>query len=129
MLFSVYLLTCFRISLLAMFALIPNFLISLHQYRPLEIGPLAIITGFVTLLVAPLVAVAISKFDVRIVGALGCLLIALALFGDAHILSVWLRQDFLLLQVVLAIGTPMVLISATCVQLYSGLKRENRPVE
>ena len=127
MLFTAYLLTCYRFSILGMFALIPNFLITAHQYRPLELGTLAVETGVVSLIISPLIAVAISHFDVRIIGAVGFALITFALFGDAHILSVWQRNDFIFLQVILAIGTPTVFIGLTATQLFSGLKPGEMP--
>jgi DHA2 family multidrug resistance protein len=122
-----YLLTVYRVSLLGTIMLIPRFLIGLQAYRPLELTPLALVGGLAAALVAPVMGVALRIFDIRVLAAIGLALTGLAFFGQAHVLSTWLRQDFMVWQVVLAIGHPIAFAPLISVQLFSNLRAGQRP--
>jgi DHA2 family multidrug resistance protein len=122
-----YCLTVYRVSLLATFSLIPSFLIGLQSYRPLEAAPLALESGIAAVLVAPIIAVAVKKYDARLIAAVGLAILSLGLLGQAHLLSTWLRQDFLDWQIIIAAAHPIVFIPLVAIQLYSDQRPGQEP--
>lgn len=117
-----YLLTVYFVSLLGTFSLIPTYLRELQSYRPLEAASLATIGGIAAILVAPLMAVAVRVFDPRLLAAAGFALMSVGFFGEAHVLSTWLWQDFLPWQMIITIGNPIALVPLITLFLFSGSK-------
>jgi DHA2 family multidrug resistance protein len=88
------------------------YLIEIQHYRPQQVMPIALLIAVPQLLLAPLVAFVINRrwLDSRYVLAAGLGLLTVACVGASFITSEWIREDFYLLQVLHAIGQPMVVV-------------------
>jgi DHA2 family multidrug resistance protein len=88
------------------------YLIEIQHYRPQQVMPIALLIAVPQLLLAPLVAFVINRrwLDSRYVLAAGLGLLTVACVGGSFITSEWIREDFYLLQVLHAIGQPMVVV-------------------
>jgi len=88
------------------------YLMEIHHYRPQQVMPIALMIALPQLLLAPLVAFVINRhwLDSRYVLAGGLILLTLACIGASFITGEWIREDFYALQVLHAIGQPMVVV-------------------
>jgi DHA2 family multidrug resistance protein len=88
------------------------YLIEIQHYRPQQVMPIALLIAVPQLLLAPLVAYVINRrwLDSRYVLAAGLGLLTAACVGASFITSEWIREDFYLLQILHAIGQPMVVV-------------------
>jgi DHA2 family multidrug resistance protein len=88
------------------------YLMEIHHYRPQQVMPIALMIALPQLVLAPLVAFVINRhwLDSRYVLAGGLILLTIACIGASFITSDWIREDFYALQVLHAIGQPMVVV-------------------
>ncbi len=88
------LLVLFRVMLLRVTFLIPVFLERLHQYRNAETGWLFMLSVVPFVLALPTIAHFMRYIGVRWILMAGFLMIGICNFHDAHMLSTWIRLDF-----------------------------------
>jgi DHA2 family multidrug resistance protein len=102
----------FRVSLVVTSYLVPQFLVVVQGYRPLEVGELMLWAAIPQFLALPLVWQLIHHFDMRAVMALGFALCAVgaALVFDGTALSA--AEQFRLTLVVFSIGQLLFLVPA-----------------
>lgn len=83
-----------------------------RDFRPLEIGPLALSIAIPQLLAAPAAAALcnIRWLDSRLVMATGLGLLAASCFGGSYLTSDWVRDNFYLLQAMQALGQPLAVL-------------------
>lgn len=88
------------------------YLMEIQHYRPQQVMPIALLIAIPQLLLAPLVAFVINRrwLDSRYVIAIGLFLLTAACIGASFITSEWVREDFYGLQVLHAVGQPMVVV-------------------
>lgn len=102
-------------------ALPANFMQQVGGFRAVQVGPLALTIGLPQLVLAPLVAffLTIRWVDSRWVLACGLGLVGLSCYWGTHITSVWVRDNFYVIQIMQAFGQPMavlpILLGATSV--------------
>jgi DHA2 family multidrug resistance protein len=100
-----------RFVLLGLVQLVPGFLSSVQGYRPLEIGRV-FLPSVVPVIVAGLTtAYLMRRFDGRAVAAAGFGLVGAAAIINAQITSGWAAEDFLISQLLLAIGLPLCFVA------------------
>jgi DHA2 family multidrug resistance protein len=88
------------------------YLVHIHDYRPQQLMPLALMIALPQLLLAPAVAFVINRtwVDSRYVLATGLTLLAMACIGGSYVTADWVRENFYMLQALHAIGQPMVVV-------------------
>ncbi len=115
-----FLMLAFRALLVRIGFILPNFLELLHQYRPPEIGSLFSLSVIPFLIALPLVAYMMNRLRVRTILIIGFTIMALINFHDAHLLSTWIRSDFIATQMIGAIGICMVSMGTICGIVFVG---------
>lgn len=85
----------------------------LSGFRAVQIAPVALIISLSQLVLAPAVAMLLYRawIDARWVMVAGYALLALACFGGSQITPGWMAQQFVPLQVLQAVGQPLVIVS------------------
>lgn len=97
-------LVLFRFLLLSPTLLIPQFLETLHDYRPDQTGPVLGWIAVVELIAAPTAGYLMYRVDSRLLCALGFAIAGLSCFADSQIVPGWTGETFVATQVVTAIG-------------------------
>ena len=95
-------------------ALLPlHFLAEVQGYRPLQSGVVSLIIGLPQLVLGSLVALLLYRpwVDARKVLATGLAILALSCWLGARITSEWMWRQFIVVQVLQAIGQPMAVVS------------------
>lgn len=110
--FGIMTLCLFLFLTMASSAIPSTYLTVVQGYRPLQTMPTALLIALPQLLLAPLVAMLINRnwVDSRYVMACGLLLVGIACIGGMSITSVWIRDDFYLLQLLHTFGQPMIVV-------------------
>lgn len=110
--FGIMTLCLFLFLTMAASAIPAAYLTEVQGYRPLQTMPMALMIALPQLILAPLVAMVINRnwVDSRYVMACGLILVAIACIGGSSITSVWIRDDFYLLQILHTFGQPMVVV-------------------
>ena len=110
--FGILTLCLFLFVTMASSAIPSAYLTVVQGYRPLQTMPTALLIALPQLLLAPLVAMLINRnwVDSRYVMACGLLLVGIACVGGMSITSVWIRDDFYLLQLLHTFGQPMIVV-------------------
>jgi len=116
-----FLMLAFRTMLVRVGFIIPLFLERVHQYRPPETGWLFMLSVVPFLIALPFIAFLMNKIRVRSVMAVGLIILALVNFRDAHALSTWMRNEFVVTQMLGAAGICMVAMASI-----SGIAFEGR---
>jgi MFS transporter, DHA2 family, multidrug resistance protein len=111
----------FRVILLRVGALIPLFLETLHQYRPTEIGHLLSFSLIPFLVALTVIADLLRRVHVRLVLIGAYLILGIVNFYDAHALSTWIGDDFIIQQMIGAVAICMAVIGT-----FSGVVFEGR---
>jgi len=90
-----------------------NYLGAIQSYRPLQAAPIGLIIALPQLVLGSVVALLLYQkwIDARFVLALGLALIALACFSGSQLTSDWNRDQFVVTQILQAIGQPMAVVS------------------
>ncbi|MEG3765804.1 MFS transporter [Alteromonas sp. 14N.309.X.WAT.G.H12] len=105
---------CFLlITFMSATALPMAYLGALQDYRIMQSAQLGLIVGLPQLILGSMVALLLYKkwVDARIVFSIGLLCIAIACFTGAQLNADWHRDQFLLVQILQAIGQPMAVVS------------------
>jgi DHA2 family multidrug resistance protein len=95
-------------------ALLPAvYLGTVQDYRPFQSAPLGLIIALPQLLLGSVVALLLYRkwIDARLVFSMGLVLLALACFCGSQLTSSWNRDQFVLPQVLQALGQPMAVVS------------------
>ncbi|MDT4967218.1 MAG: transporter, family, multidrug resistance protein, partial [Acidobacteriota bacterium] len=95
---------CFRFVLLAIALLLPAVLAVTQNYRPLETGRVLLWLILPLLLSGVMAARLMRRFDNRLVFASGFTVVAIASLINAQLTSAWSGNNFLISQIVIAIG-------------------------
>jgi len=103
---------------------LPQYGMEVRSFRELQIGAILIWATIPVIVLAPLVAWALHYVDARVVAALGFLLVVIGDRFATTITSDWVRDEFLLPQVVAACGYPLVLVCDLLINT-SALKPED----
>ncbi len=98
----------FRVGLLAAAMIIPAFLVTIHNHRPLEVGTALLWVGLPQLLLAPLVLALARQIDERPIMIFGLLLFATGVLMNAGVTSQYQETQFLLSQIVQGMAQPFV---------------------
>jgi len=110
----------FRAVLVRIGFVLPNFLEVVHQYRPPDTGALFSLSVIPFLVALPLVAYMMNRVRVRTILIMGFAILALINFRDAHLLSTWMRFEFIPTQMIGAIGICMVAMGTICGIVFVG---------
>jgi DHA2 family multidrug resistance protein len=97
-------LVLFRFLLLSPTLLVPDFLSSLHGYRPEQTGAVLGWVSVIELIAAPAAGWLLYKVDSRLLCAVGFLLAGVACFQNSQIDPGWTGETFISSQIVFAIG-------------------------
>ncbi len=115
-----FMMLAFRTLLIRIGFLIPLFLETLHQYRTTETGYLFMLSLIPFAIAMPATAWLLNRMHARNVMVIGLVIVALINFRDAHILSTWDRNDFVVTQMVGAIGICMVSMATIAAIVFLG---------
>lgn len=90
-----------------------NYLGAIQDYRPLQIAPIGLLIALPQLALGSVVALFLYQkwVDARHVFALGLALIALACFSGAQLTADWNREQFVITQLLQALGQPMAIVA------------------
>lgn len=110
--FGIITLASFLILGMSGVAIPSAYLAHVHDYRPLQTMPIALMIALPQLLMAPLVATVINRnwVDSRWVIACGLGLMTLACLGGSQLTSDWIRDDFYTLQILQTLAQPMIVV-------------------
>lgn len=95
-------------------AQIPStFLGAIQDYRALQTAPIGLLIALPQLILGSIVALFLYQkwIDARVVFAAGLALIALACFSGSQLTSDWNREQFIMTQIIQAVGQPMSVVS------------------
>jgi MFS transporter, DHA2 family, multidrug resistance protein len=109
----------FRFVLLAIAFLIPSYLGTLQNYRPLETGPVMLWIILPQLVMGWISVQFLKRFDGRLALALGFTVVAAACLLDARLTSAWIGDNFWWSQLLMAAG-----LSLTFVSLVGGIVQQ-----
>jgi len=101
----------FRFVLLAIAFLIPSYLGTLQNYRPLETGPVLSWIVFPQLAMGWISVHLMRRLDARLPLALGFAVIGVACLLDARLTSAWIGGDFWWRQIVMAAGLSLAFVA------------------
>jgi DHA2 family multidrug resistance protein len=104
----------FRMIILSSAYIIPQFLITVQNYRALEVGSALLWIALPQLLLGPLVATILRFVEPRIPMALGFTLVGIACYLSSHSTAAWTSPDF----IGPAVGQTMALTSLIWFALY-----------
>jgi DHA2 family multidrug resistance protein len=98
--------------LLAVIIIPSSYLAQVQGYRPLQTAPVMLVMALPQLIALPLVAALCNLrwVDCRWVLGIGLGMLALSCAGGAQLTSVWIRDDFYLLQLLQIFGQPMAVL-------------------
>ncbi|SDI56109.1 Major Facilitator Superfamily protein [Paraburkholderia steynii] len=108
--FTVFLLLL--VTLTSGSALPSNYLGQILDYRPWQTAGIGLVIALPQLVLGPLVAFFLYRkwVDARVVFAVGLALVALACFSSSQLMSDWSRDQFVVAQVLQAVGQPMAVV-------------------
>lgn len=104
--------TCLLIVLLSGSLLPANYLMTIQDYRALQIAPIGLLVALPQLVLGSVVALFLYQkwVDARYVFAIGLTLISLACFSGAQLTTEWNRDQFVISHILHAIGQPMAIV-------------------
>lgn len=112
----------FRLMILAVAILIPGYLGAIQGYRPLETGRVLIWVVIPQVVVGPLTAWVLKRFDARLVLAFGFSIVAAACLMNARLTSAWADVDFRTSQLVLGCGLSITFVSVIGCVLHQNIE-------
>ncbi|WP_454838627.1 MFS transporter [Pseudomonas hormoni] len=100
------------VILLAVIIIPSSYLAQVQGYRPVQTAPIMLLAALPQLLALPLVAALCNLrwVDCRWVLGIGLSMLALSCMGGAQLTSVWIRDDFYVLQLLQIFGQPMAVL-------------------
>ncbi|WP_282110991.1 MFS transporter [Shewanella algicola] len=113
LLIGTVLLTFLLVVLMSGSMLPSNYLAGLQDYRVMQIAPIGLLIALPQLVLGSVVALLLYQkwVDSRVMLAIGLGIIALACFSGAQLTPQWNRDQFLVAQLLQAIGQPMAVVS------------------
>ncbi len=108
----------FRMVILSSAYIVPQFLITVQNYRALEVGSALVWIALPQLVLGPLVATILRFVEPRIPMALGFTLVGIACYLSSHLTAAWTSPDFIVPAVIQAVGQTMALTSLIWFALY-----------
>ena len=105
------LLIMLRLVMLSTAYLIPQFLITVHNFRSLEVGDTLILIALPQFLLAPLIGTLLRHVDPRVTMAAGFAAVGMACFLASHLTVDWVGQNFLPSQILQAFGQSFAMTS------------------
>ena len=107
----------FRSVILSTSYIIPQFLITVQNYRALEVGGALMWIALPQFLVTPVLATILRFVDARVMLALGFTLVGCACFMAGQLTQDWVSDDFLRSQLVQGLGQSIALTSVLWLNL------------
>lgn len=100
------------VILLAVIIIPSSYLAQVQGYRPVQTAPIMLLAALPQLLALPLVAALCNLrwVDCRWVLGIGLSMLALSCMGGSQLTSVWIRDDFYVLQLLQIFGQPMAVL-------------------
>ncbi|MHC8311773.1 MFS transporter [Pseudomonas sp. GT1P32] len=100
------------VILLAVIIIPSSYLAQVQGYRPVQTAPVMLLAALPQLLALPLVAALcnLRRVDCRWVLGIGLSMLALSCIGGSQLTSVWIRDDFYVLQLLQIFGQPMAVL-------------------
>lgn len=100
------------VILLAVIIIPSSYLAQVQGYRPVQTAPIMLLAALPQLIALPLVAALCNLrwIDCRWVLGLGLSMLALSCIGGSQLTSVWIRDDFYMLQLLQIFGQPMAVL-------------------
>ena len=100
------------VILLAVIIIPSSYLAQVQGYRPVQTAPVMLLAALPQLLALPLVAALCNLrwVDCRWVLGIGLSMLALSCIGGSQLTSVWIRDDFYVLQLLQIFGQPMAVL-------------------
>ncbi len=93
--------------------LVPLYLVEVQRYDPLQIGLTLIWIGLPQLLIFPFLPLLIKRLDLRLILSFGCAIFALSCLMNRHLSVDYAHDQFLLPNVVRALGQPFTIVPIT----------------
>ncbi|HYF87701.1 MFS transporter [Azospirillum sp.] len=115
------LLVLLRLVMLSTAFLVPQFLITVNNYRALEVGDTLLLIALPQFLLAPLVGTLLRHADPRVLMAAGFAAVGLACWLASHLTADWVGADFLPSQMLQAFGQSFAMTSL----IYFNIKNLN----
>ena len=100
------------VVLLAVIIIPSSYLAQVQGYRPVQTAPIMLLAALPQLIALPLVAALCNLrwVDCRWVLGIGLSMLALSCIGGSQLTSVWIRDDFYVLQLLQIFGQPMAVL-------------------
>ncbi|QVW23499.1 MFS transporter [Pseudomonas hormoni] len=100
------------VILLAVIIIPSSYLAQVQGYRPVQTAPIMLLAALPQLIALPLVAALCNLrwIDCRWVLGIGLSMLALSCIGGSQLTSVWIRDDFYVLQLLQIFGQPMAVL-------------------
>jgi DHA2 family multidrug resistance protein len=105
------LLVVLRLVMLSTAFLIPQYLITVHNYRALEVGDTLLLIALPQFLLAPLIGTLLRYVDARVTMAVGFAAVGMACFLASHLTAGWTGENFLASQMLQAFGQSFAMTS------------------
>ncbi|MCW2240245.1 MFS transporter [Azospirillum canadense] len=105
------LLVMVRLVMLSTAYIIPQYLITVHNFRGLEVGDTLLLIALPQFLLAPVVGTLLRYADPRVVMAVGFAAVGMACFLASHLTAEWVSETFLPSQMLQAFGQSFALTS------------------
>ncbi|EWY39717.1 major facilitator transporter [Skermanella stibiiresistens SB22] len=105
------LLILLRLVMLSTAFLIPQYLITVHNYRALDVGDTLLLIAVPQFLLAPLVGTLLRHVDARVMMAIGFAAVGLACLMASRLTADWISSDFLPSQMLQAFGQSFAMTS------------------
>jgi MFS transporter, DHA2 family, multidrug resistance protein len=100
-----------RLVMLSTAYLIPQYLITVHNFRALEVGDTLLLIALPQFLLAPLIGTLLRYVDPRVTMAIGFAAVGMACFLASHLTADWISTDFLPSQMLQAFGQSFAMTS------------------
>lgn len=105
------LLVLLRLVMLSTAYLVPQYLITVNNYRALEVGDTLLLIALPQFLLAPLVGTLLRHADPRVVMSVGFAAVGIACWLASHLTADWIGADFLPSQMLQAFGQSFAMTS------------------
>ncbi|WP_207459286.1 MFS transporter [Azospirillum sp. SYSU D00513] len=105
------LLIVLRLVMLSTAFLIPQYLITVHNYRALDVGDTLLLIALPQFLLAPLIGTLLRWVDARVTMAIGFTAVGMACFLASHLTADWIGGNFLASQMLQAFGQSFAMTS------------------
>nr|WP_246500096.1 MFS transporter [Azospirillum soli] len=105
------LLVMMRLAMLSTAYLIPQYLIAVHNFRPLEVGDALLWIAMPQVLLAPLIGTLLRHVDPRLTLGAGFAAVGLACWMASHLTADWVGETFLPSQILQAFGQSFAMTS------------------